>query len=81
LVDANMIEIDLLSPMYISVSIKPIEINEELKGVDINTANTMTYMNELKSNEQKFAELRNFDILSTMDIDDRERIIGRNDQK
>ena len=76
LVDANMVEIELLNPMYISVSIKVGVIDEKLQTYDKSTVGAMIYMDEMKNNDQKFAELRNFDTLSTMDIEDRERIMN-----
>jgi hypothetical protein len=76
LVDANMVEINLLSPMYISVSIKVGEIDEKLQILNKSTVGAMIYADEMKNNDRKFAELRNFDILSTMNAEDIDRIIN-----
>ena len=69
LVDANMMEINLLSPMYLSVSIKPGIVDEKILSLSNGVAETMHYIERMKNNEieRRDAELRNYSIMSTLD--------------
>ena len=68
LVDANMVEIELLSPMYLSVSIKMGDVDERLLGLTRGVAGSMIWSEENKNNDsnRKMAELKAYDVLSTM---------------
>jgi hypothetical protein len=80
LVDANMVEIDLLSPMYISVSIRAGEINESILSLGNGTSGVMKWMETMKNidSSKQAAELRNYDILSQMKPEVINSVIGRN---
>ena len=77
LVDANMKEIELLSPMYLSVSIK--RIDEERRIMSGN-AETMKWMNIQKNEEAKnyYTEMKKYEIFSNMRSDASNQLIGRN---
>ena len=68
LVDANMNEIDLLSPMYLSVSIKTGGGDDKLMSLTRGVVGAMNWSEENKNNDsnRRSAELRNYDILSSM---------------
>ena len=68
LVDANMVEIELLSPMYLSVSIKMGISDEKLLTMTKSVVGAMNWGEEMKNNDanKRAAELRNYDLISTM---------------
>ena len=80
LVDANMVEINLLSPMYLSVNVKSGGYNEELMSLSNGVAGNMIWSERMKNkNEQlREAELKRFDVISTLDYETVKRLSARN---
>ena len=68
LVDANMVQIELLSPMYLSVSIRDGVIDEKLQSMNGVTAGNMVWNEEMKNKDlnTKAAELKNFDVMRSI---------------
>jgi hypothetical protein len=83
LVDANMVDIELLSPMYLSVSIKLGMIDEKLIGMTKGIASAISWSESMKNNEanKRAAELKAYDIISTMSIDDQSRLMNAHNSK
>ena len=68
LVDANMVQIELLSPMYLSVSIRDGVVDEKLQSMNGTTAGNMVWNEEMKNKDlnTKAAELKNFDVMRSI---------------
>ena len=66
LVDANMVEVDLLTPMFLSVNINRV-VDDKPKFM-LGQAETLNWAErrKIKDNREKDAEMRNFEVLTNM---------------
>ena len=66
LVDANMVEVDLLTPMFLSVNINKI-LDDKPKYM-LGQAETLNWVErrKIKENRERDAEMRNYEVLSNM---------------
>ena len=83
LVDANMMEIELLSPMYLSVSIKKGDVEEKLMTLTKSVAGAMNWAESMKNNDsnRRAAELRSFDTISTLSADDQFKLMNAHNSR
>ena len=80
LVDANMIDIDLLSPMYLSVNVRSGIVDEQLMSLSNGVSGAIIWNERMKNKQEQSreAELKRFDVISTLDYETIRRLSDRN---